>query len=123
MSLLSIDGLRFSYAKNESLFDNLNLEVDPGKIVGLVGPNGCGKSTLIKLIFDLLQKQDGNILIDGHSSDSSEARQASIYLPSDDYLPEFLSGREYIETVCTLYKTPPPRRSTILFCAIRNGGA
>lgn len=108
MSLLLIDGLRFSYAKSQNLFDNLELEVDPGKIVGLVGPNGCGKSTLIRLIFDLLQKQGGHILIDGHPSDSSDARQASIYLPSDDYLPEFLSGREYIETVCSLYDTPPP---------------
>ena len=55
MNVLEIKNLTKCYKKNNPVLDNMNLEIPAGKIIGLLGPNGCGKSTLIKLICGLLQ--------------------------------------------------------------------
>jgi ABC-2 type transport system ATP-binding protein len=81
--------------------------VGPGEIVGLVGPNGSGKSTLIKLIFNLIERQKGEILVNGCDHRSEKARSSAIYLPSDNELPEFLTGREYLRILAGLYGEGP----------------
>ena len=65
MNVLEINGLSKSYKKNIPVLHNLNLSIETGRSVGLLGPNGCGKSTLIKLISGLLQPDSGEILGDG----------------------------------------------------------
>ena len=50
MNILECKHLSKSYKKYTPVLENLNLEIPAGKIVGLLGPNGCGKSTLMKLI-------------------------------------------------------------------------
>ncbi len=51
------------YDKNRNVIENLNLKIPEGKIVGLLGPNGCGKTTLIKMAAGLLQPTSGQILV------------------------------------------------------------
>ena len=63
--LLEINKLYFSYAPEKKLFHNLNLKVEPGKIIALAGESGCGKSTLLNLIYGLLDWQSGEIIFDG----------------------------------------------------------
>lgn len=101
--VLSVTDVAFSYGMGNAALNGVSLDVMPGEIVGLVGPNGSGKSTLIKLVFDLLELKIGDVRIaeSGHRADG--AKRSSIYLPSDDYLPEFLSGKEYVELVAGLY--------------------
>ncbi|MEU8658555.1 ABC transporter ATP-binding protein [Actinoplanes philippinensis] len=106
--VLSVTGVTFSYGLGNVALDNVGLQVEPGEIVGLVGPNGSGKSTLIKLIFDLLELKSGTIGVSGNDHRTHAAKQDALYLPSDDYLPEFLSGREYIELVTKLYGAARP---------------
>ena len=48
--------------KNRTIFENINLEFDSGKIYGIVGPNGCGKSVLFKILSGLMQPNSGQIL-------------------------------------------------------------
>jgi ABC-2 type transport system ATP-binding protein len=100
---LSVADVTFSYGAGGLALDDVALEVMPGEIVGQVGPNGSRKSTLIKLIFDLLELKSGDIEILGGPHRANEARQSAIYLPSDDYLPEFLSGKEYVDLATGLY--------------------
>ena len=64
MKLLEIKNLSKSYGDKKVLKD-INLVIEPGKIIGLLGKNGTGKSTLIKLINDLLTPSEGEILING----------------------------------------------------------
>ncbi|MFQ6862599.1 MAG: ABC transporter ATP-binding protein [Beduini sp.] len=48
--------------KNRTIFENINLEFESGKIYGIVGPNGCGKSVLFKILSGLMQPNSGQIL-------------------------------------------------------------
>jgi branched-chain amino acid transport system ATP-binding protein len=64
MPLLEVSGVRVSYGPVRAV-DDVNLDVDPGEVVALVGSNGAGKSTMLKAIIGLLAAQSGRILFDG----------------------------------------------------------
>jgi subfamily B ATP-binding cassette protein HlyB/CyaB len=64
---IEISNLAFRYAENLPwLYQGLNLTLEPGRCVALMGPSGSGKSTLAKLLQGFYQPQEGAILIDGH---------------------------------------------------------
>ena len=62
---IKFENVSFHYENNNSLFENLNITINPGEKVGLVGYSGGGKSTFIKLILRLIDVQSGSISIDG----------------------------------------------------------
>ena len=72
------------------------MEIPAGKIVGLLGPNGCGKSTLIKLIAGLLQPNSGEIIVGGY--EVGEKSKALIsYLPERTYFNSGMKVNELIK--------------------------
>ncbi|WP_432137076.1 ATP-binding cassette domain-containing protein [Streptomyces sp. bgisy154] len=103
MSLLSVNDVSYSYDGIVNVLLDVSFAVKEGTIVGLVGPNGSGKSTLIRNIFDLVRLQSGAIRIGGHEHAQPQAKQAGMYLSSNDYLPEFLTAREYISMMGSLF--------------------
>lgn len=70
---------------NNQILDNINLVIPRGKIVGLLGKNGMGKTTLIKLINDLLTPTSGEVLINGEKPGVNSKKIIS-YLPERTYL-------------------------------------
>lgn len=66
-SNISLKHVAFSYDKEKPLIKNLNLEVKKGQRVAIVGPTGCGKSTLINLLMRFYDIDDGSIAINGES--------------------------------------------------------
>lgn len=70
---------------DKQILNNINLTIPKGKIVGLLGKNGMGKTTLIKLINDLLTPTSGEILINGEKPDINSKKIIS-YLPERTYL-------------------------------------
>lgn len=100
--IITIDNLTKKY-KDTLAIDDLSLEIEKGKVVGLLGPNGSGKSTLIKLIVGLLRKDSGKILIDGKSP-GIETKSMISYLPDSYYLYEKLTVRETIDMYGDFYK-------------------
>lgn len=95
MSILECKNLTKSYRKGIPVLHNLNLEIPTGKIIGLLGPNGCGKSTLIKLISGLLQADSGEIIVDGNPV--GERSKALIsYLPERTYFNSWMKVEELI---------------------------
>ncbi|MGC6424792.1 MAG: ABC transporter ATP-binding protein [Lentimonas sp.] len=76
--------------------DNLNLEVGDNEIFGLLGPNGCGKSTTIKVILGLLEASTGQCEIYGKPSRTVDARRSVGFLPEAPYFYRYLSGRELV---------------------------
>ena len=63
---ISIRDVDFSYDKSKSLIKDLSLEVNPGERVAIVGPTGCGKTTLINLLMRFYDVDSGAIRVDGH---------------------------------------------------------
>lgn len=61
---VDIENLKFSYTPEKGLIKNLNLSVKPGMTVAIVGPTGCGKTTLINLLMRFYEPQNGAILVD-----------------------------------------------------------
>lgn len=96
--------MHFAYSKRATALKNVSLVVDRGEKVGLVGPNGSGKSTLIRLVADLLQIGHGSIRIAGRPHHLRASRESVAYIASNDYLPQFLTGREYIDLMHRLYR-------------------
>lgn len=62
---VSFEHVRFGYAPDKILMENINLEVCPNEMVAIVGPTGAGKTTLINLLMRFYELNDGRILIDG----------------------------------------------------------
>jgi len=96
MNILECKNLTKAYQKNYAVLKDLNLEIPAGKIVGLLGPNGCGKSTLIKLIAGLLQPNSGEIIVGGY--EVGEKSKALIsYLPERTYFNSGMKVNELIK--------------------------
>jgi len=63
--VINVKNLSFSYDKSTEVIDDISFELKPGKVYVLLGLNGCGKTTLIKLLVGLLKPQSGTIEYDG----------------------------------------------------------
>lgn len=64
---LQIKNLSFGYKKNQMILNNINLEIKQGEILGILGPNGTGKTTFIKCINNIHKPNEGRILYDGNN--------------------------------------------------------
>lgn len=84
MKLIEFKNLSKNYGNKKALI-NVNLEIERGKIYGLLGPNGSGKTTMIKIINDLLQPSSGEILINGKEP-GIDSKKIISYLPERTYL-------------------------------------
>ena len=60
-----LQNVRFAYRPDQKLIENLNLTVNPGERVAIVGPTGCGKTTLINLLMRFYDVDDGSIQVEG----------------------------------------------------------
>lgn len=82
--MIKINDLAFSYGKNEVL-RNISMNLEPGKIYGLLGENGVGKTTLLTLLCGLKKTQSGTIQTDGHDPYKREPSllRDQYYLPDE----------------------------------------
>ncbi|PAF54051.1 hypothetical protein BKH42_02230 [Helicobacter sp. 13S00482-2] len=94
-TLLSIQNLNKGYDRTQILH-NINLEIPSNKIIGLLGPNGVGKTTLIKILASLLNQYNGKILIDGHKL-GIESKKIISYLPDTSYLNEKWDAQKILD--------------------------
>ena len=95
MAILTCRDLSKRFGKVQAL-DSVNLDVEPGRVVGLLGPNGSGKTTLIKLANGLLTPSDGEILIGGEAP-GPKTKAIVSYLSDKEYLPEWMSPKQLMD--------------------------
>ena len=94
MKLLEVKKLNKSF-DNKKVLKDINFSIDKGKIIGLLGKNGVGKTTLIKLINDLLTPTSGEILVNGNKI-GVETKKVISYLPERTYLNKQMKVSEVI---------------------------
>lgn len=94
MDLLECINLEKSFG-NKKVLKDINLTIERGKIIGLLGRNGQGKTTLIKLINDLLVPTSGKVLINGKQV-GVESKNIISYLPERTYLDKSMTISEAI---------------------------
>ena len=81
---LDVKNLDFGYAKKVQILHNINFSAESGQLVSLIGPNGSGKTTIIKCINQILSPQSGQILLDGtniHTMRTMELAKKVGYVP------------------------------------------
>ncbi|MBE5819641.1 MAG: ABC transporter ATP-binding protein [Clostridiales bacterium] len=102
MELLECKHLSKEFDGKQILKD-INLTIPRGKLIGLLGKNGVGKSTLIKLINDLLTPTEGKILINGKEP-GVESKEIISYLPERTYLDKEMTVKQVIKYFDEFYK-------------------
>ena len=102
MELLECKNLCKSY-DDKQILKNVNLKIPNGKIIGLLGKNGTGKTTLIKLINDLLTPTSGEVLINGKNV-GVESKEIISYLPERTYLDRDMKVKDAIKYFEEFYK-------------------
>ena len=88
---------------------DVDLSIKPGELVGILGPNGMGKTTLLCAMAGVLKPQKGHVEIDGRRRRSSidaerDIRRKVVFLPDHPWLPRNRTGREFLLSVGRLYE-------------------
>ena len=98
-NLIKIEDLLFKFNLRKNLFEGINLELNEGEILGIVGANGSGKSTIINLINGFLKPREGSINVLGESSHAIDRMQLNkiITISHSIDLTYFETVSEYLE--------------------------
>ncbi|MBV4419392.1 ABC transporter ATP-binding protein [Clostridium tyrobutyricum] len=100
--ILKSSQLRKNYFRKKAL-DGLDLEIKSGRIVGLLGPNGSGKTTFLKIAAGILKQSSGEILINGNKPGVITKSEVS-YLPDKDYLFKWMKIKDAFNFFNDMYK-------------------
>ncbi|HBL99798.1 MAG TPA: ABC transporter ATP-binding protein [Ruminococcaceae bacterium] len=100
-TLLKVRDLKKSYG-DHAVLKGVSYDIEQGKIVGLLGPNGCGKTSMIKSIVGLINDYEGKILINGKAP-GVESKKIIAYLPEKNYLPNWMTPKSAIKYMADFY--------------------
>src|SRR5262245_31490870 len=92
--------------KKVEALKSLDLEIHRGEVFGLLGPNGSGKTTTIKLLLGLLFPTSGKALIFGKDATDVSKNERLGYLPEESYLYRFLNAEETLDFYGRLFDIP-----------------
>ena len=103
--MLKINNYSKSYGGGKKAADNVTLHVESGDIYGFIGHNGAGKSTTIRAVVGVLDFEEGEILIDGHSvkDEPMACKRVTAYIPDNPDLYENLTGIQYLNFVADVF--------------------
>lgn len=114
MSILSVKNINKYYGKFHVL-KNITFEVPAGVIVGLVGPNGIGKSTLMRTLLNLEKKKSGDVKIMGDIDHTKkEFFKHLSFVPSENHLYEHLTGRDHFVFIANVHNVDKKRIDEVI---------
>ena len=98
--------------KSVPALTNLNLNIDRGEIFGLLGPNGSGKTTTVKLLLGLLFPTSGKSWLLGYPAVDLKVKSKIGFLPDESYLYKFLNAEEILDFYGKLFDIPKIERKS-----------
>lgn len=101
-NLITVSSLKKSYG-SKTVLNGISFTAKSGQIIGLLGPNGCGKTTLIKILTGLIKDHMGTVRIDNEEP-GAYTKSIVAYLPEKSYLPEWFRPCDAIEYFADFYK-------------------
>lgn len=103
--MLEIRNFSKTYKGGKRAVSDLSLTVEPGSIVGFIGHNGAGKTTTIRAIAGVLDFDEGDIFVCGHSvrKEPIECKKMLAYVPDNPDLYDYLTGMQYLNFVADVY--------------------
>jgi Cu-processing system ATP-binding protein len=112
--MIRIEGIKKAYGRVQAL-NEVSMECRPGRVTGVLGPNGCGKTTLIKTILGLAVADSGTIQIDGRSIGRQwDYRRRIGYMPQNADFPSNLSIVELLDMLVDIRGTAARRRKELV---------
>ena len=117
MSVLEVKNLRKAYGELRAL-DGISFTIPEGKIIGLLGPNGSGKTTFIKIVAGLLTSDFGSVSVCGHGI-GVESKSLVAYLPERNSIPEHLTVGEAIDFYADFFADFDRERAEEMLSALR----
>ena len=102
--MLLIRHLTKRYGEKKAV-DDLSLHIAPGEIYGFIGHNGAGKTTTLKSVAGILQFDEGEITIAGHSirEEPLACKRLFAYIPDNPDLYEFMTGWQYLDFIADVF--------------------
>ncbi len=113
--MLEVSSLSFHYQSQVPVLTNLTFSVLDGEIVGLLGKNGVGKTTALKLILGLLPIEKGSIYLDNYSLDlhPMQYKKNISYVSDSHDIYNNLTGKEYLNFIADMYEVSSETRGKI----------
>lgn len=108
--------------KTAPALTNLNLTIERGEIFGLLGPNGSGKTTTVKLLLGLLFPTGGKSWLLGYPSGDLKVKNKIGFLPEESYLYKFLNAEEILDFYAKLFDIPKKERKRRIDTLIHDVG-
>ena len=103
-SMIKIEGVTFSYGKKASVFQDFSLKMEAGKVIGLLGKNGTGKSTLLYLMSGLLRPQNGSVWMKGRDVQKRlPVTLEDMYLVPEEFTLPNLSLQQFVKVNAPFY--------------------
>jgi ABC-2 type transport system ATP-binding protein len=106
MAAIEVNNLTKKYGQLQAL-KGISFNVNEGEVFGLIGPNGSGKTTTLRILATLLEVTSGDVKIFGHDlvKEPAQIRKIISYLPEDAGAYKNLSGRAYLEFIAAFFES------------------
>lgn len=104
-NILEFKNFSKTYSGTKKAVDNLSLTVEAGDIYGFIGHNGAGKTTSIRAAVGVMDFEEGEIYIDGHSvkKDPILCKSITAYVPDNPDIYDYLTGIQYLSYISDMY--------------------